>query len=90
MVELLEHMIISHHGEPEYGSPRRPMFPEAEVLHTLDLLDARLNEMQGIMARVPAGAFSEMVRSLDRRIYHPLYTGLAAEDTAVTGSPKEE
>ena len=73
MVVLLEHMIISHHGEAEYGSPRMPMFPEAEVLHWIDLLDARMNEMQGIMERVPAGAFSEKIWSLDRRMYHPHY-----------------
>ena len=73
MVVLLEHMIISHHGEAEYGSPRQPMFPEAEALHWIDLLDARMNEMQGIMERVPAGAFSEKIWSLDRRLYHPYY-----------------
>ncbi|MGN1019979.1 MAG: 3'-5' exoribonuclease YhaM family protein [Aristaeellaceae bacterium] len=74
MVVLLEHMIISHHGEAEYGSPRQPMFPEAEVLHWIDLLDARMNEMQGIMERVPEGAFSERIWSLDRRLYHPRYS----------------
>lgn len=73
MVVLLEHMIISHHGEAEYGSPRQPMFPEAEALHWIDLLDARMNEMQGIMERVPAGVFSEKIWSLDRRLYHPYY-----------------
>lgn len=73
MVVLLEHMIISHHGEAEFGSPRKPMFPEAEVLHWIDLLDARMNEMQGVMDRVPAGAFSEKIWSLDRRLYHPYY-----------------
>ena len=72
-VLLLQHMMLSHHGEAEFGSPRKPMFPEAEVLHWIDLLDARMNEMQGIMARVPAGAFSEKIWSLDRRLYHPLY-----------------
>ncbi len=73
VVVLLEHMIISHHGEAEFGSPRKPMFPEAEVLHWIDLLDARMNEMQGVMERVPAGAFSEKIWSLDRRLYHPHY-----------------
>ena len=76
LVVLLEHMIISHHGEAEYGSPRMPMFPEAEALHWIDLLDARMNEMQGVMDRVPAGAFSEKIWSLERRLYHPLYEGL--------------
>ncbi|MBR3764496.1 MAG: HD domain-containing protein [Clostridia bacterium] len=73
IVVLLEHMIISHHGIPEYGSPKPPMFPEAEVLNWIDTLDARMNEMEGIMARVPAGAFSEKIWSLDRRMYHPHY-----------------
>ena len=76
MVVLLEHLIISHHGEAEFGSPRMPMFPEAEVLHWIDLLDARMNEMQGIMERTPAGAFSEKIWSLDRRLYHPHYENL--------------
>lgn len=75
IVALLEHMIISHHGVPEYGSPRMPMFPEAEALRWIDVLDARMNEMQGILDRTPEGAFSENIRSLDgRRIYHAFYT----------------
>lgn len=80
VVLLLEHMVISHHGEAEYGSPRMPMFPEAEMLHWIDLVDARMNEMQGIMRRTPAGAFSEKIWSLDRRLYHPRYEGLAVDE----------
>lgn len=76
---LLEHMILSHHGEAEYGSPRKPMFPEAEALHWIDVFDARMNEMQGILQRTPQGAFSEKIWSLDRRVYHPLYTDLTQE-----------
>lgn len=70
---LLEHMILSHHGEAEYGSPRPPMFPEAEMLHFIDVMDARMNEMDGILARTPEGVFSEKIWSLDRRLYHPRY-----------------
>ncbi len=71
---LLEHMMISHHGIPEYGSPKYPMFPEAEALHWIDMLDAKMNEMKSIHDRTPAGAFSEKIMSLDgRRMYHPLY-----------------
>lgn len=78
IVALLQHMIISHHGVPEYGSPRLPMFPEAEALHWLDVLDARMNEMQSIIDRTPEGAFSENIRSLDgRRLYHACYTDSA-------------
>ena len=74
-VLLLEHMVISHHGEAEFGSPRPPMFPEAEMLHWIDLVDARMNEMNGVLRRTPAGAFSEKIWSLDRRVYHPHYAG---------------
>ncbi|MBQ7655122.1 MAG: HD domain-containing protein [Clostridia bacterium] len=70
-VLLLSHMVISHHGLPEHGSPRPPMFPEAEMLHLLDDMDAKMNEMEGVMRRTPAGAFSEKIWTLDRRLYHP-------------------
>ena len=73
-VVLLEHMLLSHHGEAEYGSPRPPMFPEAEALHWIDIMDARMNTMKGITDKTPEGAFSEKIFSLDRRVYHPLYT----------------
>ena len=66
---LLEHMILSHHDLPEYGSPKRPMFPEAEVLHVLDLLDARMFEMERELAGVQPGSFTERIWSLDRKLY---------------------
>ncbi|MDL2318229.1 HD domain-containing protein [Eubacteriales bacterium OttesenSCG-928-A19] len=66
---MLEHMVLAHHGVPEYGSPRPPMFPEAEVLSNLDLLDARIFEMNAAIARVRPGGFSERLWSLDRRLY---------------------
>ena len=70
-VLLLSHMVISHHGQPDHGSPKPPMFPEAEMLHLLDDMDAKMNEMEGVMRRTPVGAFSEKIWSLDRRLYHP-------------------
>ena len=73
-VVLLEHMLLSHHGEPEYGSPRPPMFPEAEALHWIDMMDARMNTMKGAWEKTPEGAFSERIFSLERRVYHPYYT----------------
>ena len=75
-VTLLQHMMLSHHGEEQYGSPRKPMFPEAELLHWIDLLDARMNEMQGVEERIRPGVFSEKIWSLERRLYHPDYDAL--------------
>ena len=72
-VLLLEHMLLSHHGESEYGSPKPPMFAEAEALHWLDMMDARLNAFEAVVKRTPVGAFSEKIISLDRRVYHPKY-----------------
>ena len=66
---LLEHMILSHHDLPEYGSPKKPMFPEAEVLHILDLLDARIFEMNRALATTPPGSFTDRLWSLDRKLY---------------------
>lgn len=66
---LLEHMILSHHDLPEYGSPKKPMFPEAEVLHVLDLLDARMFEMNRALATTQPGAFTDRIWSLDRKLY---------------------
>jgi 3'-5' exoribonuclease len=78
-VLLLQHMLLSHHGEDMYGSPRKPMFPEAEMLHWLDIVDARMNEIDMALSKVPPGAFSEKVWSLDRRLYQPQYDRLDSE-----------
>ena len=48
---LLEHLIISHHGHYEFGSPKLPMFPEALLLHYLDDMDSKMQGMQGILER---------------------------------------
>lgn len=69
---MLEHMILSHHYEPEFGSPKKPLFPEAEVLHYLDILDARMFDMQAALEATEAGSFSDKVWTLDnRRLYKP-------------------
>lgn len=70
LLMMLEHMILSHHDLPEYGSPKQPMFPEAEALHILDLLDARMFEMKSECEKVSPGCFTDRIWSLDnRRLY---------------------
>lgn len=73
LLVMIEHMILSHHDLPEYGSPKPPMFPEAEVLHVLDLLDARMFEMKAETEKVNPGCFTEKIWSLDRKLYRPRY-----------------
>jgi 3'-5' exoribonuclease len=50
---LIQHLIISHHGEYEFGSPKLPMFPEALLLHCLDNLDSKLEAMKLILRSDP-------------------------------------
>ena len=69
---MLEHMILSHHYEPEFGSPKRPLFPEAEVLHYLDILDARMFDMHAALEATQPGEFSDRVWTLEnRKLYKP-------------------
>lgn len=70
IVMMLQHMVLSHHYEAEYGSPKKPMFPEAQVLHFLDKMDASLFDMRKALSCTKEGEFSEGVWSLEkRRIY---------------------
>ena len=69
---LIQHMIISHHYIPEHGSPKYPQFPEAELLHYLDIVDARMYDMNAAYNNVEPGTFSDKIWSLDNRsVYKP-------------------
>lgn len=67
---LVEHMLISHHGEPEYGAAVRPMFLEAELLSELDLMDARVFQIVHATEKIEKNDFSARLWALnDRRMY---------------------
>lgn len=55
----LEHLILSHHGEPEYGAPRVPLSPEAFALHYADNLDAKLAQCREAFAQMPGAEEEE-------------------------------
>jgi 3'-5' exoribonuclease len=68
---LVEHIVLSHHGRLEFGSPKVPMIPEAVLFHYLDDLDAKMHTMRGEFERQQAqggeaGEMTDWVRSLDR------------------------
>ncbi|MBQ8210434.1 MAG: HD domain-containing protein [Clostridia bacterium] len=68
---LLEHMLISHHGEPEFGAATRPLFLEAEILSELDSLDANIYEIESCLADVAPKEFSNRQWALhDRKFYN--------------------
>jgi len=64
---LLEHMVLSHHGDPEFGACMRPMFLEAILLSQLDMLDATVYEVNDATAKLETGEFSGRMWALDNR-----------------------
>jgi 3'-5' exoribonuclease len=68
--EALVHMILSHHGEMEFGSPKVPMFAEAMLLHHLDNLDSKMECIRGVVERdrLVAGVWTGYSAPLDRSI----------------------
>jgi 3'-5' exoribonuclease len=50
LAALLEHMVLSHHGRLEFGSPKVPLFPEAMLLHYLDDMDSKMECMRALAA----------------------------------------
>jgi 3'-5' exoribonuclease len=76
LVLHLKHLILSHHGEYEFGSPKRPKTPEAMVLHYADNLDAKVNTVQQALdAAQESGAnWSAYQHSLERQLYRAAHT----------------
>lgn len=72
---LIEHMILSHHGKLEFGSPKLPMTPEAMLLSALDDLEAKFQTLRNEFAAAtaadrPASEPTEWVRSMDRPLFN--------------------
>ena len=70
LLMLLEHLILSHQGQLEWGSPRRPKTPEALILHYIDDLDAKLNRLCRVRKEDPGDSdFTAFDRYLGRVIF---------------------
>jgi len=67
---VLTHLILSHHGNKEFGSPVEPMTKEAEILHHIDDLDAKLNMIDKALKEVEEGEFTQRVNALDSRSFY--------------------
>jgi 3'-5' exoribonuclease len=72
---LIEHMILSHHGKLEFGSPKLPMTPEAMLLSALDDLEAKFQALRNEFASATASGRSanettDWVRSMDRPLFN--------------------
>jgi 3'-5' exoribonuclease len=68
---LLQHLILSHHGQPEFGAAVIPQCAEAELLHHIDLIDSRMEIYAEELAHLDKGGVSGRVYALDKRIYRP-------------------
>ncbi|MFA5863981.1 MAG: HD domain-containing protein [Phycisphaerae bacterium] len=70
LLQVLEHMIISHHGDYEFGAAKLPMTAEALALHHIDNLDAKLDMVKRQIAESETDSdWTKYVRSLERKFY---------------------
>ena len=67
---LLEHMILAHHGQHEYGSPVLPLTSEALALHLIDNTDSKLTILNKALDEVEPGEFTQKVFALDSRLFY--------------------
>ena len=67
---LLRHMVLSHHGKLEYGSPEQPKILEAQILHTIDELDASINMITKALDKTVTGEFTDKIFGLDNRRFY--------------------
>lgn len=67
---LLQHLLLSHHGLPEYGAAVVPMCAEAELLSYIDNIDSRMEIYREQFEKTPAGTFSQRIFALEKRIYN--------------------
>ncbi|MGH9338777.1 MAG: 3'-5' exoribonuclease YhaM family protein [Acidobacteriota bacterium] len=80
LLMLLEHVILSHQGQPEWGAPKRPKIPEALIIHYLDDLDAKMNRLYRIIREdVAESDFTQYDRYLGRVIFKGAYDGVTLE-----------
>jgi len=69
-VIVLRHVLLSHHGLLEYGSPVRPKIMEAEILHMIDNLDAEMMMMTAALGLVDPGEMSNKIFALEGRSFY--------------------
>ena len=66
---LLQHMILSHHGEPEFGAAVKPICAESELLSQIDMIDSRMEIYRETLQDMQVGEVSNRIFALDKRVY---------------------
>jgi 3'-5' exoribonuclease len=88
---LLKHLILSHHGEYEFGSPKRPKFLEAFALHLIDDLDAKINGLGRFMENdQQGGGWTDFNRLFDRYFYKGEIQGIAEPGSRPHSEDRQE
>ena len=67
---LLQHMLLSHHGQPEFGAAVVPMCAEAELLNYIDNIDAKMEIYRENLEKTQPGTFSPRIFALEKKIYN--------------------
>lgn len=71
LAEHLKHLILSHHGEPEFGAAKIPQTAEAFALHYADNLDAKIAQLRSVFADMTPGEWTPFQKTLGRAVYFP-------------------
>lgn len=66
----LQHLILAHHGQMEYGSPKTPQIAEAELLHLLDLSDSRMAALDKEITNTKKGEFTSPIFAFERKMFY--------------------
>ncbi len=82
---VLEHIILSHHGKYEFGSPKLPAVPEAVAIHHLDNLDAKVHMFLAEIEndRDPVSHWTNFNKALETKVYKPDVMGTRATKAGV-------
>jgi hypothetical protein len=89
LIDVIQHIILSHHGEPEFGAARVPSTPEAIFVHTIENLDAKMMMAIGACRNLDGtssegGNWTEYMKAFSGRLYRP---DVAPEDVDENGHP---
>ncbi|MEJ5242898.1 MAG: HD domain-containing protein [Desulfomicrobiaceae bacterium] len=86
----LRHLVVSHHGQPEFGTPREPMTVEAFILHFADNLDAKIATTRAALAGCAPLSWSERIPALGRAVFEPLRTPRPASAATAPANHKAQ
>lgn len=80
-VVVLQHLVLSHHGKSEWGSPKPPFIREAELLHFIDMIDAKMNILNRALDKVSPGEFTSRLFAMENRtFYKPLFEKVQTQE----------